>query len=187
MSCKVYEYDRYDHIDETTDYFRVNRKNGYFDSLLKLKKFSVEFKRAEELFTKKIKYDSYSNSKSCNICKTDLMNLDIEDDGTILVTYHNYQNESLPITVSIFRHCDSFIKNKHYLDIKITAHRSYKQTYIRNMDHLNNLVLDFLKDMTDQVISKATPMLKKSDEDGTIRTVYEKQAVNEVNTMLGLI
>jgi hypothetical protein len=55
------------------------------------------------------------------------------------------------------------------------------------MDHLNNLVLDFLKDMTDQVISKATPMLKKSDEDGTIRTVYEKQAVNEVNTMLGLI
>ena len=115
------------------------------------------------------------------------MNLDITDDGTILVTYHNYQDESLPISVSIYRHCESFIKKKHYLNIQIVAHRSLKQTYIRNMDHLNNLVLDFLKDMTDQVISKATPMLKKSDEDGTIRTVYEKQAVNEVNTMLGLI
>lgn len=185
MSCEVYSYDKYDHIDETTDFFRVNRKNDYFDSLIKLKDFAVEFKRAKELFTKKIKYDSYC--KSCNICKTDLMNLDITDDGTILVTYHNYQDESLPISVSIYRHCESFIKKKHYLNIQIVAHRSPKQTYIRNMDHLNNLVLDFLKDMTDQVISKATPMLKKSDEDGTIRTVYEKQAVNEVNSMLGLI
>lgn len=26
MGCKAYSYDKYDHIDETTDFFRVDRK-----------------------------------------------------------------------------------------------------------------------------------------------------------------
>lgn len=183
----IHLFSRNDYTWERTDSLKIYRKNEYFNILLDLELFMRDFIRAEELFTKRIDLGAYHSFHSCNICKTDLMDLDILSDGIILITYHNYQNSNLSVLVELFPQCGSLIKNRHYISTRITACIKPLQTYVRNMDHLNDLVLKFLKDMNEQVIKKASVMLAESDEFGTIRTVYEKQAIKEVNKILGNI
>ena len=183
QNIHLFQYDNY--TWERTDNLNIYRKSEYFNSLLDLERFTTDFIRAKELFTRKIDLGYYKSFYSCNICKTDLMDLDILSNTILLVTYHTYQNSDLSILVELFPQCGSLIKNSHHICTRITACRKPHQTYIRNMGHLNDLVLKFLKDMNEQVIKKASAMLAESDEFGTIRTVYEKQAIKEVNKLIG--
>ena len=165
--------------------FNIKRNNKYFNSLLNLKNFSQEFIRAKELFIKtQFKRDELS--LVCNICKTDKMDLGILKEGDLLVTYHNYQNSDLPIMVELRPNCKSLIKNRHYINVRIYAFRNPNQTYIRNMPDLNTVVLKFLNDINNRVISIGSKMLEISDDKGTISSEYEEQAIKDVNKLLKL-